>query len=94
MVGLGKARMGKSDMSLFEMDQAFRSGRKPEFSIELTFSGLDAAIASDKGPSCVGGHSVVGRLKMDIAQWDGHDAFEGCSAVMLRGNSGSPVSYY
>jgi hypothetical protein len=68
--------------------------RGHENGIELLFSGLDAAIASDKGPSCSSPHSVAGKLKLQVSDWDGIDPFEGASAVMMRGIEGSGASYY
>ena len=60
--------------------------------IELLFKGLDAAIARDKGPAT--SHSAAGRVTLTVSEWDGNDPFEGCSAVMLRGNVSAPASYY
>lgn len=62
--------------------------------IELLFKGLDTAIASDKGPSCAGPHKVAGRVRLKVIEWDGDDPFDGFPAVMMRGNTGGPVSYY
>ncbi len=48
-----------------------------ETGIELLFTSLDAAIASDKGPSCAGPHSVAGRVRLEVSGWDGNDPGEG-----------------
>ena len=60
--------------------------------IELLFSGLDAAIASDKGPEA--SHSAAGRVRLSVSPWNGDDAMEGRPAVMMRGNDHGPVGYY
>lgn len=60
-----------------------------ETGIELVFSGLDAAIARDKGPSYADSHSVAGRVKLDaVHEWDGNDPNEGMPVVQqpCRGN--------
>ena len=70
--------------------------RGSETGIELVFAALDAAIASDKGKGDYGSsHSVAGKVKLEVADWDGNDPFQGFPAVMMRGNAeGRPVSYF
>ena len=67
-----------------------------EIGLRWLFSGLDAAIASDKGKGDYGSsHSVAGKVKLEVADWDGNDPFQGFPAVMMRGNAdGRPVSYF
>jgi len=66
-----------------------------EIGLRWLFSGLDAAIASDKGNGAyASSHSVAGKVRIEVSEWDGNDPFEGCSAVMLRGISGRAASFF
>ena len=66
-----------------------------EHGIELLFSALDTAIASDKGNGdYASSHSVAGKVRIEVSGWDGNDPFKECSAVMMRGITGRAASYY
>lgn len=65
-----------------------------EQTIDLTFTGLDSAVASDKGSPATRKVGCRQPVKVSVTGWDGNDPTEGCAAVMLRANDGAPASYY
>lgn len=76
MIALGRARP-VGPVSLFDLDAAFQRGEKPDFEIEMTFHGLDAAIVSDKGATCLTTRPVGGCLQLAVTPWDGNDPSQG-----------------